>query len=68
MKRAFCGTGRIYIEGVWPMSSLTFRSSRPDPWTLPRPHSDPSLRHYKHGPIQPMQAPPTFWERLLGLR
>jgi hypothetical protein len=49
------------------MSSLTFRSSRPDNWTLPRPHSDPSLRYHKHGPIQPLQQP-TFWERLLGLR
>lgn len=39
------------------MSSLTFRSSRPDSWTLPRPHSDASLRYHKHGPIEPMHKP-----------
>ncbi|WP_170304752.1 hypothetical protein [Croceicoccus estronivorus] len=49
------------------MSSLIFRSSRPDTWTMPRPYSDPSLRYRKHGPVQPMTSP-TFWERLLGLR
>ena len=47
------------------MTSRAFRSSRPDSWTLPRPHSDPSLRFQKHGPIQPMH-PLTLWERLLG--
>lgn len=47
------------------MSSLTFRSSSPDRWTLPRPHTDPSLRYRKHGPIQPMYQP-SLWERLLG--
>ena len=49
------------------MSSMTFRSSRPDTWTLPRSHTDPSLRYQKYGPVQPMYRP-TFWERLCGVR
>jgi hypothetical protein len=45
------------------MSSLTFRSSRPDSWTSPRPYSDASLRRHIHGPIQPMTQP-TLFERI----
>ena len=45
------------------MSSLTYRSSRPDGWVAPRPHSDPSLRYMTHGPIRPMEEP-SFLERL----
>lgn len=48
------------------MASRTFRSSRPDMWTLPRPYSDASLRYRKHGPIQPLTRP-SLWERLVGL-
>lgn len=48
-------------DGIWfeeqPMSSLSFRSSRPDAWIQPRPHQDASLRYMKHGPIQPMEEP-----------
>jgi hypothetical protein len=47
------------------MSSLSFRSSRPDPWVQPRPHQDASLRYLKHGPIQPMEEP-GFLTRLFG--
>ena len=47
------------------MSSFNFRSSRPDRWTLPRPHSDASLRRLVHGPIQPMEQP-TLLQRLFG--
>lgn len=47
------------------MSSLTFRSSRPDSWTSPRPYSDASLRRLIHGPIRPMEEP-SLWKRLLG--
>jgi hypothetical protein len=47
------------------MTQLTYRSSRPDGWILPRPHSDPSLRRMKHGPIRPMHEPGLF-ERLFG--
>lgn len=39
------------------MSSLSFRSSRPDSWVSPRPYSDASLRLRKHGPIRPMEEP-----------
>lgn len=49
------------------MASLSFRSSRPDSWTQPRPHSDASMRRHIHGPIQPM-TPLTLWERILGHR
>lgn len=47
------------------MSSLTFRSSKPDRWTNPRPYSDATLRHMAYGPIQPMHRV-TLVERLLG--
>jgi len=47
------------------MSSYTFRSSRPDGWTMPRPHRDASLRYRMHGPIQPMEEP-GFLARLFG--
>ncbi len=47
------------------MSSLSYRSSRPDGWVQPRPHQDSSLRYMKHGPIQPM-VEPGFLARLFG--
>lgn len=50
------------------MPSMTYRSSRPDNWTLPRPHRDASLRFLKHGPIQPMAEEPGFFARLFGRR
>ena len=49
------------------MSSISFRSSRPDGWTLPRPHRDASLRFRANGPIQPMTQPGII-ARLLGAR
>ncbi|BBC71873.1 conserved hypothetical protein [Altererythrobacter sp. B11] len=39
------------------MSSLSFRSSRPDSWTMPRPYRDASLRYATYGPIRPMEQP-----------
>ena len=39
------------------MSSLSYRSSRPDGWIQPRPHQDASLRYMKYGSIQPMDEP-----------
>lgn len=50
------------------MSSQSFRSSPPDKWTLPRPHSDASQRFAKHGPIQPMPDERGYFARLLGRR
>jgi hypothetical protein len=47
------------------MSSLHYRSSRPDPWTMPRPYQDASTRYRAHGPIKPMEEP-GFWARLFG--
>ncbi len=47
------------------MTSMTYRSSRPDSWTLPRPSQDASLRRMAHGPIQPMEQP-GWLARLLG--
>jgi hypothetical protein len=45
------------------MSSLSFRSSRPDTWTSPRPPLDAGLRRMAHGKIQPMEQP-GFFSRL----
>jgi hypothetical protein len=47
------------------MSSLHYKSSRPDHWTMPRPYQDASSRYIKHGPIRPMEEP-GFWRRLFG--
>lgn len=47
------------------MSSLTFRSSRPDRWVSPRPYRDASLRQRANGPIQPLKQPGLL-NRLLG--
>ena len=49
------------------MSSMSFRSSRPDNWVMPRPYSDPTLRLMKHGRILPMEEP-SLIERLFGRR
>ncbi len=49
------------------MSSLTFRSSRPDSWVSPRAYTDPTQRLMKHGPIQPMEEPGLL-ARLFGAR
>ena len=49
------------------MSSLTYRSSRSDQWTSPRPYSDASLRYRAHGPVQPMDyAQPSLLTRALA--
>lgn len=47
------------------MSNYSFRSSRPDAWSSPRPYSDPTLRAMAYGKVQPMHQP-TWLERLLG--
>lgn len=49
------------------MSSMSFRSSRPDRWVTPRPYSDSSLRYKTHGKILPMEEP-GFFARLFGAR
>jgi hypothetical protein len=49
------------------MSGLSFRSSRPDNWVMPRPFHDASLRYQMHGPIQPMEEP-SLLERLFSSR
>lgn len=47
--------------------TLSYRSSTPDRWTMPRPHRDASLRLMKHGPILPMQGEKKgFWQRVFG--
>jgi hypothetical protein len=48
------------------MSSLQYRSSKPDQWVMPRPYQDASLRYRTHGPVQPMEYPRGFWARLFG--
>ena len=47
------------------MSSYSFRSSRPDSWTNPRPYRDASQRMMAYGKIQPMEQP-GFLTRLFG--
>ena len=47
------------------MSSYSFRSSRPDSWTNPRPYRDVSQRMMAYGKIQPMEQP-GFLARLFG--
>lgn len=49
------------------MPNLSYRTSRPDGRTMPRPHSDASLRYMTHGPILPMEEP-GFLARLFGRR
>ncbi|MEO6040491.1 MAG: hypothetical protein ABIP41_01190 [Croceibacterium sp.] len=49
------------------MSSLSYKSSRPDGWIMPRPHQDASLRYMTHGKILPMEEP-GFLARLFGRR
>jgi hypothetical protein len=57
----------MFPMGDKTMSSLSFRSSRPDRWTDPKGFYDASLRRMTHGKIQPMY-PPSFLERLFGAR
>lgn len=47
------------------MSSLSFRTSRPDGWTVPKAAHDSGLRRQVYGRIQPMEQP-GFWARLFG--
>lgn len=47
------------------MSHHTYHSSRPDPWSSPRPTSDPSLRALAYGPVQSMHKP-SWLERIFG--
>lgn len=47
------------------MSHYTYRSSKPDPWTHPRPHTDASLRAMAYGPVRPMHEP-SWLERIFG--
>ena len=49
------------------MSSLQYRSSKPDAWIMPRPYQDASLRFRTHGRILPMEEETRgFLARLLG--
>ena len=48
------------------MSLRSFRSSSPDPWSVPRPYSDASLRMMKHGRVLPMDDGPGLLRRLFG--
>lgn len=50
------------------MTIHTYRSSRPDGWVMPRPHSDPHLRRMHYGRIQPMEQPKGFFARLWNAR
>jgi hypothetical protein len=43
------------------MSSYSFRTSRPDRWSSPRPHLDATVRRMHYGPVQPMADPNAGW-------
>ncbi|WP_165853544.1 hypothetical protein [Aurantiacibacter aquimixticola] len=47
--------------------SRIFRNSRPDSWSSPRFHNDPSIRSMSHGKILPMEEP-GFLAKLFGRR
>jgi hypothetical protein len=46
------------------MIPISYRSSRADAWNTPRPHTDPSQRYMKYGPIQPMDDDRSLFWRL----
>ena len=48
--------------------SNSFRGSRPDAWSQPRPYSDASTRRMTYGRVLPMEEEPGFFARLLGAR
>jgi hypothetical protein len=51
-------------EGEVQMSVRCFRSSKPDPWTMPRPAHDPVARRRAYGPVQPMAETTGIFGRL----
>lgn len=44
--------------------SRSFRSSRPDSWTSPRPHTDASHRLHAYGPVHSYE-PAAPWGRVI---
>jgi hypothetical protein len=60
------GRRKKFMEAT-AMSALSFRTTRPDAWLMPRPPRDASLRYLVHGPIRPMEEP-GFLARLFGAR
>lgn len=50
------------------MSATSYSSSRPDRWTVPRPHTDPSQRYMKYGPVRPMDEDRSLFWRLFVRR
>jgi len=50
------------------MMPTSYRSSRADSWSMPRPHTDPCQRFLKHGPIRPMDEDRGLLWRLFARR
>ncbi len=48
------------------MALTSYRTSRPDAWTLHRQSLDPSLRLMKYGRVRPMDEDRGFFERLFA--
>lgn len=49
--------------------SLSYRSSRPCNWNVPRQSMHASERYMRHGKVLPMEyAKPSLWDRLKGRR
>ena len=61
----FLDQTKSLVTGRSRMSNRSYRSSRPDKWTAPRPYQDESLRRQKHGRLRPMEEPGLF-SRLFG--
>ena len=50
------------------MIPISYRSSRADEWSMPRPHTDPNLRFLKYGRIRPMDEDRSLLWRLFVRR
>lgn len=48
------------------MTPVSYLSSRPDPWAVPRWRIDPCERRRIYGPIQPMESERGLIARLLA--
>lgn len=47
------------------MSHLSFRTSKPCTWNVPRQPMSAAERYHRHGPIVPMEEPrASVWARL----
>jgi hypothetical protein len=65
---ARCRIDAVIGKRGQPTMSSSYHSSRADTWSMPRPHTDASLRYQKYGPIRPMEEDRGFLRRLFARR